>query len=131
MNQSFTYPNTPKETFAAVHALFQALGNPHPVEVDFGDQRFSGGVMFGEYFHPIFSLSEHFLSFDTGNIGYTNNQYRGDHLSIPGWTENGEVCVLEASFHKGNTCVAYLVFPDVQKEVHQALLELLQALETR
>lgn len=61
--------------------------------------------------HPVFSLTEHFRSHDDYGKGFTQNPYRGDHMTIPCYTEEGQLVLLEVSFHKGATYVEALTFP--------------------
>lgn len=133
IDRSTTMPSFsthPKETLDAVHALFAALGKPAKIEaVD--ETAFSDDLQIGSNFHPVFALAEHYQAHDSGNRGYTHNSSRGDHLSIPGYTETSEVVVMDISFHKGETYVRLNLFPNEPQEVHLALLQLLQNLETR
>lgn len=118
----------PKPTIDSVKALYTALGKPERVEW-MSDQAF--GEMDGHLVHPVFGLLEHFLSNDSYGPGYTSNPYRGDHLTIPAFSEEGDVLTIEVSFHKGDTIVEKCTFPREPVEVHRALLGLLQTLETR
>lgn len=125
-----SFSTHPKETLDAVHALFLALGKP--TELDVIDETvFCENFQIGSNFHPVFALTEHFQAHDSGNKGYTYNSSRGDHLSTPGYTEAGEVIVMDISFHKGESYLRLNIFPDEPREVHLALLELLRNLESR
>jgi hypothetical protein len=57
--------------------------------------------------------------------GYTQNPYRGTHLTVPCWTEEGEVVFIETSFHKGTTFVDVVWYPDAPAEVMAAALALI------
>lgn len=83
--------------------------------------------------HPVFPLAEHFRSNDDGNRGYTENGHRGDHLSVPCWSEYGDApSILEISFHKGHTAVEHVTHPEAANTPEsEALIELLQHYETR
>jgi hypothetical protein len=82
--------------------------------------------------HPVFSMMQHFRGNDSGDPGYTKNNYRGDHISIPIYSEGGwGVYVLEISFHKGSTFIDVIGFPNRPIAVVQELYELLQDYETR
>ncbi|HIW75665.1 MULTISPECIES: hypothetical protein [Gordonibacter] len=125
-----SFSTCPKETLDAIHALFSALGKP--TELGITDQAaLCDDLQFGSNFHPVFALTEHFQAHDSGNKGYTYNSSRGDHLSVPGYTEEGEVVVMDVSFHKGETYLRLNLFPSEPQEVHDALFELLRKLETR
>lgn len=125
-----SFSTCPKETLDAVHALFSALGKP--VKIDAIDKTaFSEDPQIGINFHPVFALAEHFQAHDIGNQGYTYNLLRGDHISIPGYTEMGEVVVMDISFHKGESYIRLNLFLDKPREVHRALFDLLRTLETR
>jgi hypothetical protein len=107
----------------AVKALFSALGTPCVREP------WEDGGGFG--CHPVFCLAEHFRGHDNGNVGYTENRYRGDHMSIPCYTEDGDVFVLDISFHKGETFVERVGFPEGPPQLRKALYDLLDSCETR
>ena len=82
--------------------------------------------------HPVFSMTEHFRGNDSGNLGYTKNYYRGDHISIPIYSEAGwEIYVLEISFHKGSTIIEIIGYPDRPLEVARELHDMLLEYETR
>lgn len=125
-----TFSTFPKETVDAAHALFTALGRP-TTQSNVDAMWDESGLILGEYLHPVFGLAEHFQSHDDYIKGYTDNCFRGDHISIPGFTEDERIVVIDISFHKGNTFVTLNFFPDDQKDVHKALLSLLGDLETR
>lgn len=125
------------EVHNAVWALYRALGAPtrEPLVLDDGQVNTdnTGG------FHPVFGLLTHSRAYD----GFPPNgahsavdqppgrYYRGDRLSIPAWSEDGTVGVVEMAFHKGATIFELLTFPSGAPEVGEALLDLLQKLETR
>lgn len=109
----------------AVKALFAALGTPVIDEHWAGDEEAKRGC------HPIFDLAEHYRGNDSGARGYTANPYRGDHMSIPHYTEDGDVFVLDISFHKGDTVLTRVDYPHGSGEIRKALLELLESCETR
>lgn len=116
----------PHEVHDAVKALYKALGEPTRDDSPINDYD-----SVGECIHPVFGLTEHFRGNDEGNLGYTGNKSRGDHISIPAFCESGEVMALDVSFHKGYTYFTLCTFPEGPKEVHAALFELLFGLETR
>ena len=55
----------------------------------------------------------------------------GDHLTIPAYSETGEVYALDISFHKGMTYETCVRFPQAPQPVKDALYELLEKTETR
>lgn len=65
--------------------------------------------------HPVFAFTRHYRSNDDGNAGYTNNPYRGDHVSIPFYGEDDEIGAIDVSFHKGDPFVSAVLFkgPDL------------------
>jgi len=79
----------------------------------------------------VFGLLVHYRSHDEGARGYTKNPWRGDHISVPCWSEHGNPFVLETSFHKGDSFVERVDFPDAPDGVMETLTELLQSCETR
>jgi hypothetical protein len=113
----------PSQINQAVKALFTALGTP------------SAGYPWpqseGAGCHPVFALAEHYRGHDRGDSGYTENRYRGDHMSIPCFTEDGDVFVLDISFHKGDTFIERVDFPQGPPQVRKALYNLLDSCETR
>lgn len=115
--------SSPSQVNQAVAALFTALGTPCTREL------WSDSDVFG--CHPVFGLARHYRGYDRGDTGYTENQYRGDHMSIPCYTEDGEVFVLDISFHKGETFVERVEFPEGPPQVRKALYDLLDSSETR
>lgn len=117
------------ETIQAIHALYQALGQPTIDNTSIASITDSGYGVDG--LHPVFALAEHYRSHDEGNAGYTYNRYRGDHISIPAFTEEGDVVIIELSFHKGMMICDYLTYPNGDNYIHQALYDLLRKLETR
>lgn len=117
------------ETIQAIHALYQALGEPKIDNASIASLTDPGYGADG--LHPVFGLVEHYRSHDEGNAGYTHNNYRGDHISIPAYTEEGDVAVIELSFHKGITICDYLTYPNGKDSIRQALYDLLHKLETR
>lgn len=114
---------SPSQINQAVKALFSALGAPC------SRQPWSDGDAVGS--HPVFTLGEHYRSYDRGEMGYTENRYRGDHMSIPCYTEDGDVFVLDISFHKGETFIERVDFPEGPPQVRRALYDLLDSSETR
>jgi hypothetical protein len=115
--------SSPSQIAQAVKALFSALGTPCARE-PWSESEACGC-------HPVFALAEHYRGNDRGDTGYTENRYRGDHMSIPCYTEDGDVFVLEISFHKGETFVERVDFPHGPPQVHKALYDLLDSSETR
>jgi hypothetical protein len=116
---------SPSQIHQAVKALFSALGAPSTGYV------WSGGDDGGNGCHPVFALTDHYRAYDQGNRGYTENRYRGDHISIPCYTEDGDVFVLDISFHKGATFIERVDFPQGPPQVRKALYDLLESCETR
>ena len=93
-----------------------------------------------ETWHPVFAFAHHYRANDDYADGYTANPARGDHMSIPGYTEDETWGVIEISFHKGATTVDYVSFdqrPSDQFEVpkwqalYDAARTLLEEHETR
>ena len=125
--QTHTSSLHPQAVHDAATALFAAMGTPTRAEYSHTDVDVPGS----ETCHPVFGLASHFRGNDLGERGYTANPYRGDHMSIPCFTEDGEVLVLETSFHKGNATVDRVTFPDAQAGIVEALHGLLDACETR
>ena len=130
----------PESVHAALHALILSLGTPvrTPVVVDNGGTALGGwgqgGLLLGatdSNNHPVFGLLEHFESHDQGNHGYTQNSCRGDHLTVPCFTEDGGVFILEISFHKGDTYVERIDFPSASENLVRAAHSLLESCETR
>jgi hypothetical protein len=118
-----TFGLYPRPVLDAAQALFRALGSP---------TRTTWQQTEMNTIHPVFGLAEHFEGHDNYDAtGYTENQYRGDHLSVPCWTENNEIFVLETSFHKGEMFVERVEFPTAPEHVYDALLKLLHDCETR
>lgn len=108
------------------------LGKTHEVdEYIIGAEYYNGDwEVYG--WHPVFSMMQHFRSNDSWAGGYTKNTYRGDHISIPIWSEGGqEVYIYEISFHKGITYADVVGYPDRPREVVEELVTLLQKYETR
>lgn len=71
--------------------------------------------------HPTYALAHHFRSNDDYEKGYTENPYRGDHMSIPITVESpsgpwNEVIVLDVSFHKGDIFIEEVSFPNATPE---------------
>jgi hypothetical protein len=112
----------PRSVLDAAQALFKALGTPKRSVYRWQDLNLD---------HPVFGLAEHFEGQGHGAAGYTDNPHRGDHMSLPCWSEEGEVFVLETSFHKGEMYVERIDFPDAPAQVQSALFKLLQDCETR
>lgn len=113
----------PSQINQAVKSLFSALGTPCTRE-PWGDSDVFGC-------HPVFGLAEHYRGRDRGDVGYTENRYRGDHMSIPCYTEDGDVFVLDISFHKGETFIERVDFPEGPPQLRKALYDLLDSCETR
>ncbi len=113
---------------AAMRALFLALGEPDRTPVsDLPDHLWQPPVVYGV--HPVFDLAE---TFGPGDAGYTGGHpRRGGHLSLPCYDENGDVGVLETTFHKGETMVEYVTYPREPAQVHAALYKLLEQSEVR
>lgn len=137
---SLTHHSTglhPESVHAAVRALFGAAGAPirsayqptkdYPSEgkVPFEPNAVDGGV------HPVFGLLVHYRSHDEGIGGYTSNPWRGDHISVPCWSEHGDPFILETSFHKGECFIERVDFPEAPSELMGALTTLLESCETR
>ncbi|MFT3875903.1 MAG: hypothetical protein QM708_05720 [Propioniciclava sp.] len=84
--------------------------------------------------HPVFVLSRHFRSRDDYERGYTENPYRGDHISIPAYLGfSQEIAIFETSFHKGQAFIEVVTFPEADRDsaLYKAALNLLDAEETR
>lgn len=111
--------NAPRDAF---EYLVSELGKPkvHAIEESISTVMSSGTgatciALPGdslETFHPVFTLAHHFRSADSYVAGYTSNTFRGDHLSIPGFSEEGGLGVIEISFHKGHAFISLLTFED-------------------
>lgn len=116
----------PASVHQAVKSLFNALGTPVPDRnwVSSGEENAWGC-------HPVFSLAEHYRGHDNGDRGYTDNPYRGDHMSIPCFTEDGTVFALDISFHKGDMHMERINYPDGPPAIRKALFDLLESCETR
>jgi len=83
-------------------------------------------------FHPVYALAMHSLGHDNYDArGYAGNPYRGDCMSIPGWLESGGVGLLDIGFHKGDTMIELVTFPQADASVEKAAVGFLDALETR
>lgn len=67
----------------------------------------------------------------TGEARYTGNQSRGDHMLIPGFTEDGNVFKLDVSFYKGAIFVQRVDFPPEPSHLRDALQGLHESCETR
>jgi hypothetical protein len=121
-NDVSTFNLQPRSVVDAMQALFKSLGEPRRIKWVNSDYNQD---------HPVFGLAEHFQAHDQGHSGYTANPWRGDHLSLPGWHEEGGVFVLETSFHKGQVIVERIDYPDAPDNIQNALEKLLQQCETR
>ena len=125
-------PSTTETMQDAIEALYRAMGEPEqtPVEVGAnGAMRFCGD---DDMLHPVFPLARHYFGKDGyADSGYTGNCFRGDHLTIPAYSETGEVYALDISFHKGMTYETCVRFPQAPQQVKDALYELLEKTETR
>lgn len=112
----------------AMRALYLALGEPvrtplSDTEETLPDMKFNYGL------HPVFELAE---SYGPNDTGYTRNHpQRGGHLSLPCFDENGDIVVIEITFHKGDTRVERLTYPSEPAQVHAALYKLLEDSEIR
>lgn len=115
-----------KEVRETAKDLYGALGEP-----ELNENPMMDGNRIGSLVHPVFLLAEHFRANDRGNRGYTANDNRGDHLSIPAYCENGDVMAIDVSFHKGDTFLTLCTFSSEPKEAHDELYKLLRRLETR
>lgn len=112
----------------AFEFLLESLGKPTkralPVEVSesLGSIPSWSWLHFGdtETFHPVFAFAHHFRSFDKGASGYTANTFRGDHMSIPGYSEEGSIGVIDVSFHKGATALELITFEAVPADEWEA-----------
>lgn len=82
--------------------------------------------------HPVFPLVQHYRSYDNGNPGITDNPYRGDHISIPIYSEHGwEIYLMDISFHKGDMSWEIIGFPYRPVKVKEELHKILCKYETR
>ena len=107
----------------SVKALFSAIGTSC-ARLPWSDSHVVGC-------RPVFGLAEHYRGHGHRDTGHTENQYCGDHMSIPCYTEDGDVFVLEISFHKGETFVERVDFPERPSVVRKARYSLLDSCETR
>ncbi|WP_315072190.1 hypothetical protein [uncultured Microbacterium sp.] len=110
--------------------LVARLGKPKSGKVtesdEIGFSDFATWIKFDQMstFHPVFAFAHHFHSADDYERGYTENSYRGDHISIPGYTEMGNIGIIEISFHKGNTAITQLTFePPTDENEHSPVLK--------
>lgn len=116
---------TARNAFAA---LVPALGTPERTRINRVHE--DGAGVRG--FHPVYSLAMHSRGNDNyDSSGYAGNASRGDSMSIPGWLESGGVAVLDIGFHKGDTMIELVTFPEANAAVRQAAAGFLDALETR
>ena len=126
--------NSRKETIPVSPDSWDAIAHGKTQEED---TYLSGGEYYNEDWevygwHPVFSMMQHFRGNDSGRPGYTDNNYRGDHISIPIYSEGGwEVYVLEISFHKGSTFIDVVGFPNRPLPVVKELYNMLSEYETR
>lgn len=82
--------------------------------------------------HPCFALAHHYHGGDVGDHGYTAAPGRGDHLSVPCWTERDHrVYVIEVGFHKGDLLLTTVDWPEARPGANEGLTQLLIAFETR
>lgn len=127
-----------------IRDLFEGMvsefGEPHRARIRHADSGDRAPILGGpsglpHEIHPVFALAHHFRSNDGYARGYTRNPHRGDHMSIPAYLGFGEdIAILETSFHKGETFVEIVTFPNVdplESSLCRATLDLLQAEETR
>ena len=70
----------------------------------------SGSDDNGHGCHPAFALAEHYRAHDRSHPGYTENRYRGDHMSIS-FTEGGGIFVLDVNVHNGAMSADRIGFP--------------------
>lgn len=115
---------------SAMHALFEALGAPRCLSInDYGDSYEDGASYNMVGVHPIFPLTE---TFEPHEKSYTKQvSLRGGRVTVPCYTESGDVAVLETTFHKGDTSIQWIVFPNQPKPVADALYALLVEAESR
>lgn len=129
-NFGFDQETTPADRHAIHDGFANLPGQPTHQHLRYSepDEAILGGP-----WHPVFPLAEHFRANDEGNPGYTQNRNRGDHLSIPCWSEDGQApSILEISFHKGRTSVEHITFPQAHETPEaERLSELLAQYETR
>lgn len=121
------------ETHREVEELFSSLGKPRRYPLSTEQQESDGRL---EFIHPIFGLTTHYKGNDNyEGGGFTHNPYRGDHISIPAYKEGGGVCVIEISFHKGDTLLDIVDYPESNQiprsEEAQKLIQKMVGLETR
>jgi hypothetical protein len=81
--------------------------------------------------HPVFPLLQHFRAYDSYEYGFTGNTKRGDHVSIPIYTEGEEIYVMDISFHKGNMSWEIVGFPYRPVKIKKELYGLLTRYATR
>lgn len=129
--------------------LIESLGTPtrRPISDVTSSSQFGADATWLEItpgdtgtFHPVFAFAHHFRANDSGNRGYTDNTMRGDHMSVPGYTEEGVLAVVEISFHKGGGALSVVTFDAKPTEFtaaaawtskYRAAIALLEEHETR
>ena len=115
---------------SAVHALFEALDAPKCTSItEYGDcyDNDDGHTMIGV--HPVFPLTE---TFAPNESSYTRQiSLRGGRVTVPCYTESGGIAVLETTFHKGDTTIQWVTFPNTPASVAKALHTLLSEAEVR
>lgn len=115
---------------SAVHALFEALDAPECTSItEYGDCYGNdyGHTMIGV--HPVFPLTE---TFAPNENSYTRQSaLRGGRVTVPCYTESGDIAVLETTFHKGDTTIQWVTFPNTPVSVAKALYALLSEAEVR
>ncbi|MCU1526209.1 MAG: hypothetical protein JWO18_3103 [Microbacteriaceae bacterium] len=130
--ESHITPAVPQQAHAAFEALIGAMGTPKVISLTEHEhfQRLTPDAI--NMYHPVFGMVKHFLANDSGNGGYTANSSRGDHISIPGTTEDGgKVVIIDIGFHKGMTTFELVTFPDAHEAVEKAAVDFLDTYETR
>lgn len=125
-------PFVPTQAHTAFEALVSALGKPSRRSISESPWWQSHSPDSINYLHPVFGMMKHFQSHDEGARGYTANHMRGDHVSIPGWSEEGGgIEIVEVSFHKGSTFIEIVSYPEADPAIAHAASAFLQSFETR
>lgn len=62
--------------------------------------------------HPVFELAHTFGG--EFEKGYTHNSSRGEHMSIPFWSEQDHFGILDVSFHKGDVFLSFADYPEAE-----------------
>lgn len=126
-----TMPTVPEEMHEVLEALYRAMGKPETVPVTVEDD---DGVIFADdnALHPVFPLARHYYGKDGyADRGYTGNPCRGDHMTVPVYSENGDVYALDIAFHKGRMCEICMRYPHAPAEVKEIVYRFLTRMETR